>query len=63
MIAETEGFTIRDVLKWMGDLDKERVIAKHAARQGLVSTVSVILRERRKPFLSQRHFGHFFYSV
>lgn len=36
MIAEKEGFSVQGILKWMGDLDKERVIAKHAARQGLV---------------------------
>lgn len=36
MIAEKEGFSVQGILKWMGDLDKERVIARHAARQGLV---------------------------
>lgn len=36
MIAETEDFTVRKILQWMGDLETERVVAKHAARQSLV---------------------------
>jgi len=38
MIAEyPPHFTVDSVLRWMGDLSKEKVVAKHAARQGLVS--------------------------
>lgn len=36
MISETDGFTVPIVLSWMGNLSQERVVAKHAARQGLV---------------------------
>lgn len=36
MIAESGDFNVRAILAWMGDLSKERNIAKHAARQGLV---------------------------
>ncbi|KAI0337237.1 RdRP-domain-containing protein [Trametopsis cervina] len=34
-ISETEGFTVQAVLDSMGDLSRERVVAKHAARQSL----------------------------
>ncbi|KAH8087827.1 RdRP-domain-containing protein [Cristinia sonorae] len=34
-ICERDGFTVQNVLREMGDLSKEKVIAKHAARQGL----------------------------
>jgi hypothetical protein len=39
MIAEdaSAGFTREGVLRSMGGLAEERIIAKHAARQGLVS--------------------------
>ena len=36
MIAESGDFTVAHVLASMGDLSKERIIAKHAARQSLV---------------------------
>ncbi|KAI0695361.1 RdRP-domain-containing protein [Cytidiella melzeri] len=35
MIAETGEFTVENVLRSMGDLTRERVVAKHAARQSL----------------------------
>ena len=43
MISETGTFTVRNILDWMGDLSEERNIAKHAARQGLVSVVHSVL--------------------
>lgn len=36
MLSEDDDLTVERVLRWMGDLSEERVIAKHAARQGLV---------------------------
>ena len=37
MICEDgEAFTVKHILAWMGDLSRERIIAKHAARQSLV---------------------------
>ena len=45
MIAETGSFTVENVLKSMGDLTKERIVAKHAARQSLVSNNSQVLNE------------------
>lgn len=36
MIAEEGEFTVENVLRSMGDLSNERVIAKHAARHSLV---------------------------
>ncbi|KAI0752286.1 RdRP-domain-containing protein [Irpex lacteus] len=39
-IAETEDFTVRNVLRAMGDLTKERIVAKHAARQSLALSTS-----------------------
>ena len=42
MIAESGDFTVSAILAWMGDLSQERNIAKHAARQGLVSVFYVL---------------------
>lgn len=36
MISESGSFTVANILAWMGDLSQERIVAKHAARQGLV---------------------------
>lgn len=45
MISEDGDFTVAAILASMGDLSKERIIAKHAARQGLVSdTISKAVR-------------------
>jgi hypothetical protein len=44
MIAEDAPHFTRDVvLRSMGDLDAERIIAKHAARQGLVGVLVDVL--------------------
>lgn len=45
MIAESGDFNVCAILAWMGDLSKERNIAKHAARQGLVCIFSLICLE------------------
>ena len=42
MIAEDGDFSVANVLAWMGDLSKERIIAKNAARRSLVCTHIVV---------------------
>ena len=55
MISETEGFTVQNILRWMGDLENERIVAKHAARQGLVCCDDLTLGDAADTALSTRH--------
>ena len=55
MISETEGFTVQNILRWMGDLENERIVAKHAARQGLVCCDCPTLGDAADTALSTRH--------
>lgn len=43
--AENGGkrFEVQDILDWMGNLTKERVVAKHAARQGLAFSTTQLV--------------------